>query len=88
MDQLEKFGASKAGSTTSGTLESATDHVKAAAAETSALAAEKLGVLADSARSLGEDWLATLSTTIERKPITAVAIAAGVGLIAGWMTRR
>lgn len=68
-------------------LDSAMDHALDAAAETSARAAEKLSELADGAVSLGEDGFNAVSKAIERNPITAIALAAGAGVILGLMCR-
>ena len=57
------------------------------ATRTGGRAGEAAGVLADDARALGRDGVDALADTFSRRPVTSLAIAAGVGLMLGWATR-
>lgn len=49
--------------------------------------AERFGELLDDARVLGRDGLDELADGVSKRPLTALAVAAGVGLVLGLMTR-
>lgn len=55
--------------------------------ETGAQTAERLGALVDDARVLGRDGLDRVAGKIAERPFAALAVAAGVGLALGFLTR-
>ena len=57
------------------------------ASRTGGRAGEAVGVLADDARAIGRDGIDALAESVSRRPVTSLAIAAGVGLVLGWATR-
>ena len=75
---VERFAA-----TTGEKAGEAAGAVKAAGADT----AERVAVLVDEARTLGRDGLDTLADSVAKRPISALAVAAGVGLVLGLVTR-
>lgn len=58
-----------------------------AVSATGADAAERLAGLADEARTLGRDGLDRIAAGVAERPIAALAVAAGVGLVLGLVTR-
>lgn len=61
----------------------AADAVKATGTET----VERFGALVSEARDAGAEGLETLSDSIAKRPLAALAVAAGVGLLIGMVTR-
>lgn len=59
----------------------------AVASATSAETAERIGALVGDARLLGKEGLDTMAGKISERPFTALAVAAGVGLALGLLTR-
>lgn len=46
-----------------------------------------IGAVAGEARALTEDGIDAIGRSVARNPVTALTIAAGAGLLIGWMTR-
>ncbi len=61
----------------------AVDAVKATGAET----AGRVAGLVDDARTLGRDGLDGLADTVAKRPISSLAVAAGIGLLLGLVTQ-
>lgn len=59
----------------------------AAVTATSTETAERIGALVDDARLLGKEGLDTMAEKVSERPFTALAVAAGVGLALGLLTR-
>lgn len=59
----------------------------AAVSATSTETAERIGALVDDARLLGKESLDTMADKVSERPFTALAVAAGVGLALGLLTR-
>lgn len=54
---------------------------------TAAATAERVGALVEDARVLGRDGLDGVADTVAKRPFASLAIAAGVGLALGLLTR-
>lgn len=59
----------------------------AAVSATSTETAERVGALVDDARLLGKESLDSVAEKVSERPFTALAVAAGVGLALGLLTR-
>jgi ElaB/YqjD/DUF883 family membrane-anchored ribosome-binding protein len=75
---VERFAA-----TTGEKAGEAADAVKATGADT----AERVAGLVDDARTLGREGLDGLADAVAKRPVAALAVAAGVGLLLGLVTR-
>lgn len=75
--------AARFAATTGETAGAAAEAVKATGVDT----AERVAGLVEEARILGRDGLDTLADGVAKRPIAALAVAAGVGLLLGIVTR-
>ena len=58
-----------------------------AVAGAGAATADKVGALAHDAGVLGRNSLESVTEAVSKRPLTAIAVAAGVGLLLGMMSR-
>lgn len=63
------------------------DEAVAAVGETGAQTAQRFGALVDDARVLGRDGLDRVAGKVAERPFAAIAVAAGIGLALGFLTR-
>jgi len=64
------------------------DEIKHAVEELGQQAQERISELGESARQQANDLQSTLESRIREKPINAILIAAGVGILIGMLWRR
>jgi ElaB/YqjD/DUF883 family membrane-anchored ribosome-binding protein len=64
-----------------------TDEAVATARAAGAAAVDGIGAVAGDARAITADGLDAVGRSVARNPVTALAIAAGAGLLIGWLTR-
>jgi ElaB/YqjD/DUF883 family membrane-anchored ribosome-binding protein len=69
-------------------LDAAADTAVTATQEAAEQAGKKIEALTHNALSMGENGIDALSKLVGRNPMVAMGIAAGVGLLAGLMSRR
>ena len=76
-------------STSSGEqIQQAANGIKRGAKELGQQAQERMSELGDAARQQAEELQNTLESRIREKPINAILIAAGVGILVGMLWRR
>lgn len=63
------------------------DEAVAAVGETGAETRQRLGALVDDARLIGRDGLDRVAEKVAERPFSALAVAAGLGLALGFLTR-
>ena len=63
------------------------DEAVTAVGETGAQTAQRFGALVDDARVLGRDGLDRVAGKVAERPFAAIAVAAGIGLALGFLTR-
>ncbi len=66
----------------------AAEDIKRGAHELGQQAQERMSELGDAARQQAEELQSTLESRIREKPINAILIAAGVGILIGMLWRR
>jgi len=83
---VDHIGSSAKG--TAADIGAAKDTVAANAdAGAGAATADKVGALAHDAGVLGRNSLESVTEAVSKRPLTAIAVAAGVGLLLGMMSR-